>query len=919
MSSSTANTNGLSPSAKRPTSPIRSPTAPPIMSSLNGHFSSVGAADPTAFQNGIQVIDEDKNFNSEQLPAYLKVEDIIRSGFNYHIISVFGSQSTGKSTLLNELFGTRFGVMSEQERRQTTKGIWMSKNKKGAITNGASADADAGMAANILVMDVEGTDGRERGEDQDFERKSALFALATSEVLIVNIWEHQVGLYQGANMGLLKTVFEVNLQLFLKDAKYTLSSPSPVSPANIPRSVPRSLLFFVIRDHLGTTPLSNLRATLLADLSRIWSTLSKPSGLETSKIEDYFDFAFVALPHKILQPERFVSEVARLGQRFREGYADPKKRSFLLDDASVPILLPEYHRRIPADGFPLYAENVWAQIDSNKDLDLPTQQELLAQFRCDEIAKEVLVVFDGAIAPLEERQSSASKAGNPVVIAELGKAMTGARTTALGAFEAEASRYHKGVFKRKAGELGAGIDGRLKALFAGQMTAAHKTLLGQFSENVSGQVKSGQRKGAAYDFQKIVSSEREKALTRFQEVGRATGVDGAGWVGFETEMGLFRKELEDASARLRKDELRRLLGRIERAVKTKLGDAVGLEFGRLGSGRGGAGAPAEGDKSGKGEEKEIWDRIWNGFTGMVNGAEGKFASMAKSFDASPEEVEIGLWKLRRKAWILLRGKLEEELSEGNLLLKLREAYEDGFRYDREGVPRVWRPGDDIEGTHMRAREDTAALIPLLSKFQLKNTGEEPPLASWIGESPVGEKGDEEEVGIIGGVDDDADRTLEEEMELLSENKRRDLLVRFRKTADGVYVEAKRGAIGGVAQVPLYFYGLLLALGWNEIVAVLKNPAYFVLLALTLVGAYVTYTLNLWGPILRMTNAATAQAVEVGKERLREFLQETETGRQAMAMSSGSDGRKKGKGYEMDNLDGAGKAKRRGSDDGEVEI
>lgn len=102
--------------------------------------------------------------------------------------------------------------MSETERRQTTKGIWMSKNKKDTTADGAVKLAD-----NILVMDVEGTDGRERGEDQDFERKSALFALATSEVLIVNIWEHQVGLYQGANMGLLKTVFEVNLQLFLKD------------------------------------------------------------------------------------------------------------------------------------------------------------------------------------------------------------------------------------------------------------------------------------------------------------------------------------------------------------------------------------------------------------------------------------------------------------------------------------------------------------------------------------------------------------------------------------------------------------------------------------------------------------------------------------------------------------------------------
>jgi hypothetical protein len=103
--------------------------------------------------------------------------------------------------------------MSENERRQTTKGIWMSKNKRGS----AEGSKSHGMADNILVMDVEGTDGRERGEDQDFERKSALFALATSEVLIVNIWEHQVGLYQGANMGLLKTVFEVNLQLFLKD------------------------------------------------------------------------------------------------------------------------------------------------------------------------------------------------------------------------------------------------------------------------------------------------------------------------------------------------------------------------------------------------------------------------------------------------------------------------------------------------------------------------------------------------------------------------------------------------------------------------------------------------------------------------------------------------------------------------------
>lgn len=45
-----------------------------------------------------------------------------------------------------------------------------------------------------MVMHVEGTEGRERGGDQDFERKSAMFSLASFEALIVNMWEYHVGL-----------------------------------------------------------------------------------------------------------------------------------------------------------------------------------------------------------------------------------------------------------------------------------------------------------------------------------------------------------------------------------------------------------------------------------------------------------------------------------------------------------------------------------------------------------------------------------------------------------------------------------------------------------------------------------------------------------------------------------------------------
>jgi hypothetical protein len=97
-----------------------------------------------------------------ELSSYLGKWGMLDKGFAYDVVSVFGSQSTGKSTLLNRLFGTSFDVMDETKRQQTTKGIWMCPS----------------AYSSTLVMDVEGTDGR----------KSALFSLASTEVLIVNLW-----------------------------------------------------------------------------------------------------------------------------------------------------------------------------------------------------------------------------------------------------------------------------------------------------------------------------------------------------------------------------------------------------------------------------------------------------------------------------------------------------------------------------------------------------------------------------------------------------------------------------------------------------------------------------------------------------------------------------------------------------------
>lgn len=52
---------------------------------------------------------------------------------------------------------------------------------------------------------------------------------------------------------------------------------------------------------------------------------------------------------------------------------------------------------------------------------------------------------------------------------------------------------------------------------------------------------------------------------------------------------------------------------------------------------------------------------------------------------------------------------------------------------------------------------------------------------------------------------------------------------------------------------------------------------------------------------QMANAASAQALEEGKKRLREFLEASEGGRQAMAMSGREDG------VQMGKMNGRGKA------------
>ncbi|CAI8493919.1 unnamed protein product [Hanseniaspora opuntiae] len=346
-------------------------------------------AEKVKTEDAIQVITDEQAYNeAEIVPFVSNIKDK-----DYHVISIFGSQSSGKSTLLNNLFGTKFQTMNEQiSRGQTTKGIWMSnriipeKNK------------------NLLIMDVEGSDGIEKSEDKDFERKACLFALSSSEVLMVNVWENQIGLYQGNNMELLKIVFEVNLQLF--------------QDSNSTRKV---LLLFVIRDYIGNTPLEAHKVTLCNELEKMWEGIKKPEQLQEAKFTDFFDLDFRGFPHFVFQNDKFLDACLELRNEF-----DSEK---IFNENKYKI-----STKLPLDGWEMYTNNCWKVISSSEQLDLPTQQILVAKFKTREIANKMLE---------EYKNSSKSLLAD---FAENYKSIHGLLDQILLSFKESGGRYMESVY-----------------------------------------------------------------------------------------------------------------------------------------------------------------------------------------------------------------------------------------------------------------------------------------------------------------------------------------------------------------------------------------------------------------------------------------------------------------------------------------
>ncbi|KAJ6427569.1 hypothetical protein OIU84_023041 [Salix udensis] len=364
------------------------------------------------------LIDGDGTFVDTGLDHFIKEVKLGECGLSYAIVSIMGPQSSGKSTLLNHLFGTNFREMDAfKGRSQTTKGIWMARC--------------AGIEPCTLVMDLEGTDGRERGEDDTaFEKQSALFALAVSDIVLINMWCHDIGREQAANKPLLKTVFQVMMRLF--------------SPR-------KTTLMFVIRDKTRT-PLENLEPVLREDIQKIWDSVPKPEAHKETPLSEFFNVEVVALSSYEEKEEQFKEQVATLRQRFFHSIAPGG-------------LAGDRRGVVPASGFSFSAQEIWKVIKENRDLDLPAHKVMVATVRCEEIAKEKYSSFAA-----NEEWCLMEEAVQSEIVSGFGKKLSGILNFSLSEYDAEAIYFDGGVRSAKRKQL----EEKLLQL----VQPAHQSMLG---------------------------------------------------------------------------------------------------------------------------------------------------------------------------------------------------------------------------------------------------------------------------------------------------------------------------------------------------------------------------------------------------------------------------------------------------------
>mmetsp|Transcript_6541 Transcript_6541/g.11456 ORF Transcript_6541/g.11456 Transcript_6541/m.11456 type:complete len:822 (-) Transcript_6541:147-2612(-) len=227
-------------------------------------------------------------------------------------VGIIGQQSTSKSTLLNDLFGSCFQV-KKGNCKPMTKGVW------------------ASLIDDTLVLDSEGQDSDDREGEEDIELKIAMFVVAASQTVILNMDAKMLNTRKASSFNLLKQVMKAAAHIYGVSVK--------------------KRVLFALRDINDFEGLAEEVKTKIANLN---TQMAKEMGSAFRSFDELFDYEVFEFPNKLQ------TSTDDNGKTYCQTVEALKRHFFQtrVSDAAPVGLLPSFYR------------SFCKKINSNEDLNL---------------------------------------------------------------------------------------------------------------------------------------------------------------------------------------------------------------------------------------------------------------------------------------------------------------------------------------------------------------------------------------------------------------------------------------------------------------------------------------------------------------------------------------------------------------------
>ncbi|KZP11506.1 RHD3-domain-containing protein [Athelia psychrophila] len=283
------------------------------------------------------------------------------------------------------------------------------------------------------------------------------------------------------------------------------------------------------------------------------------------------------------------------------------------------------------------------------------------------------------------------------------------------------------------------------AFFLGQLKLLRKSCLVQFRKEMLDGLK-----GENYRFANVEAKARERCETRFKTSAQEAIVEGTDWT-WDDEMILLSNEIVGFGDQCRKDETKKMLDLIGRNFKQQISGPVTSALNKA--------------------HPQMWDQVLASFKKTLEKAEITHLAMAKSCNFSAEENSTGLAILRKRAWLTLRAKIDEQTADVVILSKLQGHFKAQFQYDGHGAIRTWKSSHEMRGAFKKACDQTLEVIlPLYSKISPVHMSHAyilPPDAA-----------------AISSTDEEFD--FDANLIVFTEKKKLEITAKFRRYADACY-------------------------------------------------------------------------------------------------------------------------------------